>query len=312
MMETTHSYLRVPYDLRPAKQVERRMFIEALQYLSTMGYPIKSYQYTGFGSVYFVDFIMFHKLLGICKMWSVEYDDKIRKRVKFNQPFRCVDVKLGPIADFIPLLPRRAKHLLWLDYDSSVTDEHLQDLWMAAASLPCGSLLLVTVDAEPPVKPGGPAEWRDYFREEAARFLGTHNRPEDFVESRLISIARDVLSNAIDSGLVGRGLEYIPLFSFSYADGHEMLTIGGMIGTQMDRDKVQALGTQLDYIRPDRKAEPYRIHVPRLTQKERLYLDKAMPARTRWELKEFELPTELVAAYKRLYRYLPHYGELVF
>jgi len=57
LSETSSSY-RVQYDLRPAKQVERRMIIDALQRLSTAGFPITDYQYTGFGAIYFVDFIV--------------------------------------------------------------------------------------------------------------------------------------------------------------------------------------------------------------------------------------------------------------
>ena len=45
----------------PAKQVERRMMIELLQLLSQVGFSINTYQYTGMGSVYYVDFVLFHK-----------------------------------------------------------------------------------------------------------------------------------------------------------------------------------------------------------------------------------------------------------
>jgi hypothetical protein len=311
-MESTKSFLKVPYDLRPAKQVERRMIIEVLQYLSSMGYPIRDYQYTGFGSIYFVDFIMLHKLLGICKMWSVEYDESIRRRVKFNQPFRCVDVKLGPISDYIPALSRKLKHLLWLDYDATITDEHLQDIWLAAASLSPQSIILVTIDAEPPVKDQDPSAWREHFRNEASRYLGTHNSVQSFVESNLVNVNRDVINNAIRSGLVSRSLEYISLFAFAYADGHKMLTVGGMIGTAQDREQLDASALQeLDYVRFDTTAEAFRIDIPRLTRKERLLLDKAMPAQLSWKLKEFELPEELVNAYKSIYRYLPLYAELI-
>src|SRR5438552_12781248 len=106
-MRPTESYSKVFYDVRPAKQVERRMLVESFQVLSHLGYRIHDYQYTGLGSIYFVDFIMFHKFLGIQRMLSVEHDEQIRKRVTFNQPFRCVRVKLADIADEIPSLSDR-------------------------------------------------------------------------------------------------------------------------------------------------------------------------------------------------------------
>ena len=88
MSTPTQSYLKVPYDLRPAKQVERRMLIDAFHRLTSAGFPIADYQYTGMGSIYFVDFILFHKLLGMDKLLSVEFDKDIEKRVKFNAPFQ--------------------------------------------------------------------------------------------------------------------------------------------------------------------------------------------------------------------------------
>jgi len=313
MGEPTQSYLKVPYDLRPAKQVERRMLVESLQQIATLGFPIRDYQYTGFGSVYFIDFVLFHKSLGISKMLSVEYDSAIEKRVKFNQPFRCVTIKLGPIADFIPTLSRKRRHLLWLDYDSVITESHLQDIWLAAAQLPTGSILLVTVDVEPPVKEGTPAKWKDYFSTEAGTYLGTNSARKHFVESNLIDINRHILFNVIKSGLASRDETFIPLYSFEYADGHRMLTVGGMIGTPLNRETLRASTLKdLKYMKFEEADRPFAINIPRLTRKERLFLDKNMPAHAKWALRDFELPAEMLQSYKDIYRYLPVYGELVF
>ncbi len=310
------SFLKVPYELRPAKQVERRMLLETLETLAHLGFPIRDFQYTGLGSIYFIDFIMLHKVLGIKRLLSVERSEQARKRVKFNQPFRCVDVKLGKIGDFIPALGRRRSgHILWLDYDSVILREHLADVWLAAASLRRHSILIVTVDAEPPIENGTPRRWRNHFRNEAGPYLGSSVSVKDFAESQLVLRNRDVLLRAITSGLSSRDLEYIPLFNFSYADGHEMLTIGGMLGNDDDRDLLcRPKGPLRDfpYIRFSPRDEPFRINVPLLTRKERIHLDQAMPASGRWTLKQFELPEELVRAYKDIYRYLPVYAELVF
>ena len=54
-MPSGESWRKVPYDLRPAKQAERRMLVDAFMILSQAGFPIRDYQYTGMGSVYFVD-----------------------------------------------------------------------------------------------------------------------------------------------------------------------------------------------------------------------------------------------------------------
>ena len=58
------SYEQINYSLRPAKQIERKMLIEAFRNLTEFG-DIGSYRYIGFGSIYFSDFNQVHKSLGI-------------------------------------------------------------------------------------------------------------------------------------------------------------------------------------------------------------------------------------------------------
>src|SRR5438477_10122475 len=109
-MTPSESYLTVHYELRPAKQVERRMLVDALLSLSAAGFPIKHYQYTGMGSIYFIDFMLFHRLIGIKSMLSVEYDINIARRVEFNRPFECVATEIAAIGDVIPRLSRDRQH----------------------------------------------------------------------------------------------------------------------------------------------------------------------------------------------------------
>src|SRR5438046_7513960 len=106
MTSPSGSYLDVFYDLRPAKQVERRMIIDVLQRLSAGGLQVRDYQYTGLGSIYFVDFILFHRLLGIKKLVSVEFDGRIKKRVHFNRPYSLIEIRLGAIGDAIPTVDK--------------------------------------------------------------------------------------------------------------------------------------------------------------------------------------------------------------
>ena len=75
MSPESKSALSVQFDLpRPAKQVERRMLVDAFQRLQQAGFSIRDYRYVGFGSIHFVDFLIFYKLLGISDMLSVEHD----------------------------------------------------------------------------------------------------------------------------------------------------------------------------------------------------------------------------------------------
>lgn len=311
MPPLTRSYLTVPYDLRPAKQVERRMLIDALRRLTHAGFQISEYQYTGMGSIYFVDFILFRKLMGIHRMVSVEADDSIPKRLRFNRPFKDVKIWMAPIGDVIPTLSRDLRHLLWLDYDSVIDREHIEDIVNAAAVLPVDSILLITIDVEPPAG-DGPAEWLRHFRRQAEDHIGTSISEQRFRKSLLPRRNCEVISSAIEQGLAGRDAVFLPIFHFLYRDGHRMLTIGGMIGAEEQRRRL-AVSTlaQTVYYRPTLAQAACEIQVPRMTRKERLYLDGHMPCTTQWAPSQFELPAEDVAAYRDIYPFFPAYAELL-
>jgi len=313
------SWKNVQYEFRPAKQVERRMLIHTLQSLMAAGFPINDYKYTGLGSIYFVDFIMFHRYLGIRKFLSVEESTEIARRVDFNRPYACVDVEIGDIADFIPLLSPGIQHILWLDFDRLLTEEILCAVHLAAAQLSPGSVLLVTVDVEPPGSPEdglskwNPRTWKKYFMDEAKRYIWSKASVSDFTRERLPSTNARLIDAAISKGLLGRtGTTFFPLFNFTYADGNRMLSVGGMVVTEVERRKLSSLDREtLYFLRSSLTVEPYEIIVPKVTRKERLYLDRMMPCIDGWVPEDFELEPEKVAAYRSIYKYYPAYTEML-
>jgi len=50
---------------------------------------------------------------------------------------------------------------------------------------------------------------------------------------------------------------------------------------------------------------------PKITRKERLYLDSEMPCDAEWLPNDFELSKEEIAAYRAIYRYYPAYTEML-
>ncbi len=307
------SYLKVFYDLRPAKQIERKMIIDTLLRMSQGGFKISDYQYTGFGSVYFVDFILLHKILGLRNLLNVEYSSKIKKRVAFNSPFSLIRHEFKPISDVIPTLNRDLSHLLWLDYDDIINRGIVEDVVAASAQLSRSSFLLVTVDVEPPAGPEGPEEWQSFFEDEVGQYLDAGLQLNDYSRSNLPRLNASTLLNAVKAGLVGRsGISFHPLFNFVYKDGHRMLTIGGLIGGAPDIRNLGACDFEgLTFIRNNLGEEPYEIRVPRLTKKERLYLDSFMPSADKWKPHAFEMSAEDVAAYREIYRFYPSFAELL-
>jgi hypothetical protein len=121
-----------------------------------------------------------------------------------------------------------------------------------------------------------------------------------------------ILQAVIDEGLSERGVGFIGMFSFLYADGHRMLSVGGMIGDDEDRRRIMSLNRKdLFYMRNNVTDEPFQIRVPLITRKERHYLDQNMPCRANWTPSEFEMKANDIKDYRAIYRYYPAYTEML-
>ncbi|RPJ70429.1 MAG: hypothetical protein EHM20_15470, partial [Alphaproteobacteria bacterium] len=141
------SFERIDYSLRPAKQVERKLIVETLQKLSKASYFICDYTYLGFGSIYYSDFLLFHKYLHIDDMICVE-DKDVPNRMKFNKPFDFIKLHMKKFNDVIPLLDRKLKYMVWLDYDYSVHEDVFSDIQSLIHILVPGSIIIITVASD--------------------------------------------------------------------------------------------------------------------------------------------------------------------
>jgi hypothetical protein len=327
-MNAKSSSYQVQYDLRPAKQIERRMIVDALQRLEAAGFPITDYQYTGFGAIYFVDFILFHKLLGMNRLLSLEWQKSLMKRMTFNRPFSCVDIKMGPASSEIPNLSRETRHLVWLDYDGVIHKDFLSDIQSAVTILPSGSILLVTVDVEPPeehdykqVDPSfdgskdvlGPKLWKRYFEYHASTYLKLGLSEGDFGRSQLPARTAEILKASFTrSTMVRKGMAFLPMFNFIYRDSHWMLSMGGMIGGRTEKRRLsRSTISETVYYRSSFDLPFFEITVPRLTRRERTYLDREMPCPDDWVPTAFDLDPEDVRKYREIYRFMPAFAEIL-
>lgn len=314
---------KVPYDLRPRKQVERRMMAHTFQLLAEAGFPISTYRYAGFGAFFFVDFILFRRLLGITDMVSIEHDLNSKNRVLFNRPFKNIKVKFQTSADYISKIDRDQPHILWLDYDQPIDHDCLTDIEIAASSLSVGSAIIATFDTDFDkandinIRESVPSQrarvWFNRFQEECGDLFDPKWDNSDFNASEIPKRTTEVVKNAIFSGLNMRSeITFEPLFNFLYADGHEMLTIGGIVCSKQEKRKMRMIEwEELPFIRRELSMDPFRIKVPVLTRKERLYIDSHMPSETDWVPNEFEIEPAEILDYREVYRYCPLYAELL-
>jgi hypothetical protein len=221
-------------------------------------------------------------------------------------------------------MSRDKPHILWLDYDGPIAQDQLVDIETAASKLCAGSILIATIDADfnkaddinikesPPSKRAG--EWHKRFRDECGEFFNPTWNSDDFTAGQIPKRVMNVVKGAVISGIGMReGISFEPLFNFLYADGHEMLTIGGIICSNQEKKKLRQIDWEKDlfFVRRDFSLPPFRIEVPVLTRKERLLIDSQMPCEPEWIPSEFEIEIEDIKKYSRVYRYCPLYAELL-
>lgn len=312
-MEVKASYAKFNYLLRPAKQVERKVFLEAFHRLAELGFPISEYGYLGLGSVYFADFILFYKYLLIEKMICAEIAD-IEDRMHFNLPYPFVRLVMGPVTDAIPHVDTDAPWIAWLDYDQCLNEEMLGDIRALAYRLCPGSLLLVTVDAEPRVPDGIDfgdltySERRTLAASDLQEALGKYrDTPIDagcIDRATLPAVFAEVMSNVLGDAMVRRDdVLAQQLFNFKYADGAQMLTMGWLIA---EPDQVPALIDSGFLDRPfiNTGLEPRRIDVPPMPIREKLRLDQSADL-------PFDMDDGVVDAFEEYRRHYPIYFETI-
>lgn len=315
------SYEQINYTLRPAKSIERKMLVEAMRRLSGFD-PIDSYRYVGFGSTYFSDFALVHKALNISDMISIERDIAKEERFTFNKPFKCIHIEFGESNEILPNLNWGSKTIIWLDYDGRLDSSVLADIKLACSSLVSGSMLIITVNANP------------------QRFEGI--AVSELAERRLKLLVKDVGADRIPGGIDGRNLKgwdqagvyrriisneilqtlnernggrseasnmkYQQLFNFRYADGPKMLTTGGLIFDEGQEKTVEECGFEkLQFIRLS--DDPYLIQVPSLTFREIQHLDAQLPTLEPAEITSSAVPQSHIEQYARVYRYYPNFAE---
>jgi len=316
------SYEKINYSLRPAKSIERKMLCDAFRRLSAFG-KVENYQYIGFGSTYFSDFILFHKALGITNMISIEKDEENKERFMFNRPFRCVKLEFGQSNEVLSKLNWDAKSILWLDYDGRLDSRVLADVRFFCLYAYPGSVIVVSVNAHPISRPDNvelsqlPAHRLQKLRED----VGDEKVPpdikgKDFAKWGTAKNFRRIINSEILQTLnerkvghaSGTNFFYQQLFNFHYADGAKMLTMGGLLYDKGQKDVLaQCDFKNLSFYQEDE--EPYVIEVPNLTYREIRHLDTQLP------IKEDELPTlsavpkEDIEKYAKMYRYFPTFTE---
>lgn len=324
------SFEKIDYFLRPSKQVERKLIIEALQKLSKAGHFIHEYTYLGLGSVFYVDFLLFHKYLHIDSMICAEIED-CPDRMDFNKPYEFIDLQMRPVGDVIPEINREKPHFVWLDYDFTIDQDVLADLRKCLHVLAPGSVLLLTVasdlfnltnliddiDKRDLTENQQKQEVVKRLNELIGDHYGSEIKIKDIAASRLPTLMATAIRNYINSCMAIRpDVEFIQLFNFHYKDNMNMLTLGGILGDPQTHKSLEDTGLfKLKFV--TESATPVEISVPPLTIRERNWLEKHLTQLEQHLAASphlpndmpFEIKAQLVKNFVKYYRHYPFYFE---
>jgi len=317
------------YMFRPAKNIERKMLCEALARLSVIA-DVKNYQYVGFGSVYFVDFTLFHKQLGIQKLISIEGEPEMETRVRFNKPYSCIDVIPGASNDKLPEVDwKSTKSILWVDYTHTLRGYMFKDMATFFQRAQSGSVFIISINVdlkENEVKSKTTTEkiiTKLTKDTEVRKRIRSSDLKKEMTKGDYYSILRNVIDTEAKEILAERNkleskekFDYKQIFNFLYHDGQAMLTVGGILFSTKDEEKVEQINFKnLDFIMTGESR--FEIQVPNLTYREIHALDKHLPdfninAETKEkafnELKGV-VSDDAINKYAKIYRYYPNYTE---
>lgn len=308
------------FSVRPNKSIERKLMLECFLLL-TSEFPIRDYQYIGFGSFWFTDFLLYHKRLGIRKMLSIERPN-LANRADFNSPLKCISVVSGESTLVLPTIPFQHNALLWLDYDKGLDGPWRDDAEIVLQQMNPGGIFVATINA-------GKRQVTNQIDDDGdsiTQIEALEQLVDDLVPSDLTSKAITVSTFPVIVGEIltscfrrivrkaNPALAFEPLFNFSYADNATMVTVGGMVVDPDSRERLARCDlSSLEYLMGVTQC---RIAAPPLTLKEKQALDRKLPKSK--PLRENELPVKLrnglkmreVHGYQQFYQYYPVFAEL--
>jgi hypothetical protein len=311
------AYDTLNYSLRPNKAIQRQLAFEGLEILARH-MPVAAAKYIGFGSVWFADFSMAHKRLGIQDMLSIEKDPILYSRAKFNAPFRTVQVEEGDSNTVLKTLlvdevAMSKPWIVWLDYTSSLTPEVMEDIDLVTDRAPPNSVILVTINAMAKNYGTGLDGRRNLIKDRFGDAVSDDLAPERFEKGNLPETVADCGLRYIDSRCksFGRKPGFIPAFKMPYRDSAHMVTFGGVLPALGQEKQIE-----VDVAAPTWPGFPaVPIETPPLTAKETQALLRLLPSvqdLTRADVQGtgFDLEDDKLKVYCAHYRRYPSFFQV--
>jgi hypothetical protein len=306
----------VSYDLRPAKQAERRILLDFLKCSNEAAFAISDCRYVGMGGTMFMDFHLMHRFLGVSRMVSLERDPEMHPRSAFNCPFDFISVKKETVAQFLANDKSDATTIYWLDYDDGLGPDITADIISLGTRVKVGGFAFVTAYAEPPgaLEKLTKEQRLEYFQQNLGDF-SVGLTVDDMENYAFPETVRRILVAAFKNAFSARkDGQFQAIFQVQYKDSAQMITVGGCFCKESHvAGLLHRVRTDLPFLL---KNLPYKIKHLNLTERERVLFDMAVTkqdvnSNQSTSLKSLGFKKSDFDAYRDLIRFLPRYHESI-
>ena len=304
------------YDLRPAKQTERRILLDLVALGRACGLELSGYRYVGMGANRFYDFLLLHRYLGIKNMVSLEHDPDMVERARFNSPYGFIDVRQQSTTDFIQLDDFDGSSIYWFDYDGAIGKEVIGDIYSLGTAVSPGDFIFVTVGGEPPrvVRKSSSRQRVDWYTETFGD-VANQIQPGDCEDSSFRHSVHKLLCTTFCHAFASAHDVFSMPLQIFYNDTTQMVTVGGCYLRAADEEKFRRRCRQeLSFLDVD-GGGPYSIPNLSLSERERQVFDLAATGRKNSrafnQLRSIGFKDRDVERYRELIRYIPRYVETV-
>lgn len=308
----------INYSLRPSKSIQRQIIFDGIRTLRSQ-LDIGESIYVGFGSIWFTDFVMAHKILDIDEMISIEEDEILYRRAVFNSPYASVEIHRGSSSKILPCLYKdeakcKRPWVMWLDYDSAFDEKSIDDARTAIEKVPDDTVFLATFNGhassygQPDDRPD---RLRDLFGDVVPDDLGKNECGATSMRNTLADLATDFMKSC--AARVVRPGGFVPLFRVLYKDNAPMVTVGGILPSDRDTARKASNIVEAD----EWKCRPEKTIIsPLLTTREALALQSKLPSPKGLSKEQvrklgFDLADEQIEAYAKYYREYPAFAQIV-
>lgn len=307
----------VNYSLRPSKSIQRQIVFEGMRALQSE-LDFENMAYVGFGSIWFTDFVLAHKILGIDDMFSIEADDVGFARAVYNAPYATVKVVHGWARDVLPTLfedPRLADRpwMAWLDFDYAFDESLRDDVRSLIENAPRNSVVLITFngnDSKYGLAPGRPDRLRELFGAAVPDDLSKNACKENRMQETLADLALDFMQSV--AAEASRPGGFVPSFRLIYRDQSPMVTVGGILPSKGAAPIAAGIVHGENW--SGKPSKP--IIAPHLTIREASALQSQLPcsdklSRAKVKSLGFDLAEEQIEAFETHYRQYPAFAQII-